>query len=57
MENLSNLPSARVTREVVPTSFYVFHWTIIIFTAGLWWPIYRCLLAARRRPRSVSYRV
>ena len=35
----------------MPISLSVFHWTMIMFTCGLWTPVY---LSARRKRKTVT---
>lgn len=44
-------PRRAVSRQQMPVSLSVFHWTMMICTGGLWIPVY---LSARRKRKTVT---
>lgn len=44
-------PRRAVTRRPMPVALSLFHWTMMLCTAGLWTPVY---LGAKRKRKTVT---
>lgn len=44
-------PRRAVSRQRMPIALSLFHWTMMLCTAGLWTPVY---LSARRKRKTVT---